>query len=299
MAAGNFLNYLRTPHWQRQSPWRRAVWQSMNSLGLTGLHVLPLHHNWIETHRRWMPLFGLDDIFDGYRIVQISDLHYSPLVRRGYLSQLFDLVNAQRPDLIVVTGDLVTGGHIFVNGVVNLLKQLHARDQVIVTFGNHDYTMSGNRIKSHGGSLADKLESALEHVGINVLRNERTTITRGKARLTVVGLDDEWTARIDPAKAFSRLHDDHPIICLNHNPANAAELLDFPWQWMLSGHTHGRAVEDIKVAGRQVRKRRPFVRGYYAIGTRHLYVNKGLSYGQRRHSWCKPEITVFRLTGRV
>jgi predicted MPP superfamily phosphohydrolase len=86
------------------------------------------------------------------------------------------------------------------------------------------------------------------------------------------------------------------IICLNHNPANARELLRYPWQWMLSGHTHGRQVATSRF-GRTFypHRYRHYTHGYYAVQGRHLYVNRGLSYGQRMQSWCRPEVTVFKL----
>ncbi len=84
---------------------------------------------------------------------------------------------------------------------------------------------------------------------------------------------------------------------LNHNPANCMELMKYPWQWMLAGHTHGRPMEEMKIRGKIVRKGRPFVGGYYEVEPgRHLYVNRGLSYGDGRHGANRPEITVFRLS---
>jgi hypothetical protein len=65
---------------------------------------------------------------------------------------------------------------------------------------------------------------------------------------------------------------------------------------MLAGHTHGRQVATSKFGRRFYPKRyRHFTHGYYAVNGRHLYVNKGLSYGQRIQHWCRPEITVFKL----
>src|SRR5690606_5033968 len=80
-------------------------------------------------------------------------------------------------------------------------------------------------------------------------------------------------------------------------PANVRELMTYPWQWMLSGHTHGRAVATSRFGQRLYPRRyRHFTHGYYAVDGRHLYVNRGLSYGQRILEWCRPEITVFKAT---
>ncbi len=131
-----------------------------------------------------------------------------------------------------------------------------------------------------------------------MLRNESLTLNAPGATkpLVIVGLDDEWSGNIDPRRAFGDVDSSLPIICLNHNPVNVRELLEYPWQWMLSGHTHGRQVATSKV-GRALypHRYRHYTHGYYSVAGRHLYVNRGLSYGQRVQDWCKPEISVFTL----
>ncbi len=289
--------YFKQPQWKRQHKWRRMIWRGLARLGLTGLHGLPVHSKWVDIHRRRMWMKNLDPAFEGYRIVQISDLHFSPLVSRSYLIQMIELVNKQRPDVVVATGDLLTGGHQFVHGITHLLERIKATDGVIATFGNHDYTMRGKKQWHIGQRLSDRLENHLEKHKINVLRNERTILKRGDGEVIIVGLDDEWTGRMDAKRGFETCDGKCPVICLNHNPVNARELLEFPWQWMLAGHTHGRPMEEMKIRGKIVRKGRPFVGGYYEVEPgRHLYVNRGLSYGDGRHGANRPEITVFRLS---
>jgi hypothetical protein len=131
------------------------------------------------------------------------------------------------------------------------------------------------------------------------LRNEVWKLdgTAGAGRpLTIVGLDDEWSGHIDPERAWRNVDPDLPIVCLNHNPVNAVQLMKYPWQWMLSGHTHGRQVATSRF-GRALypHRYRHFTHGYYSVNGRHLYVNRGMSYGQRVLDWCRPEITVFKL----
>ena len=101
------FHYLENPEWRRQHRWRRAIWMSMSRMGLTGLHALPLNRRWVEIHRRRMPLAGLDPSLSGLKMVQISDLHYSPVVWERYLLQFIRWVNDLKPDVVVVTGDLI------------------------------------------------------------------------------------------------------------------------------------------------------------------------------------------------
>lgn len=295
----DLLKYFHTPNWRKQGNWRRTVWDTAARLGLTGIHGLPVNRRWIEFHRRTMPFAGLDPVLAGMKIVQISDLHYSPMVWKGYLDQFMDWVNDLEPDMVFVTGDLVTGGYRWALRVAQILERLKAPQGVICTFGNHDYSFYGKQSKAEGLRRADYLEKALEHRGLIVLRNEVLRVTRTGATkpLTIVGLDDEWSGAIDAPAAFAQVSPDETIVCINHNPINARELLRYPWQWMVAGHTHGRQVGTTKF-GRHVARNqtRPFVHGHYSIDGRHLYVNRGLSYGQRIKDWCRPEITVFKLT---
>jgi hypothetical protein len=212
---------------------------------------------------------------------------------------------------VVVTGDLITGGYRFAPRIAEMLAKVRASQGVVCTFGNHDYSWYGKTRVIEGLRRADFLEKCLMDAGLIVLRNQVLRIcppeasesaeangSKGHHRghpLLLVGLDDEWSGNIDPAKAFAGVPEDHPIVCLNHNPANCTQLLTFPWQWMLSGHTHGRQTGDNAIA-RRYAGRRQYTHGYYAVGGRHLYVNRGLSYGQRVKHWCRPEVTVFRLT---
>jgi hypothetical protein len=293
-----FLEYFNKPHWSRQHIWRRAIWRNMARLGLTGMHALPVNRRWVDIHRRPMPLTNLDPAMAGWKIVQISDLHYSPVVWQKYLIQYLHWVNDLQPQLVVITGDLITGGYRYADRIATLLSHVKAEHGVICTFGNHDYSIYGKRTNGEGIRRADYLESSLKKRGLIVLRNETLRIKTpdAKSPLTIVGLDDEWSGNIDPAKAFAGVSAAHPIICLNHNPANVRDLMGYPWQWMLSGHTHGRQVATSKI-GRTLypHRYRHYTHGYYSVSGRHLYVNRGLSYGQRVLEWCRPEITVFKL----
>ena len=291
------LEYLKTPHWRRQHRWRRAIWQTMSRVGLTGVYALPLNRRWVEIHRRVMPFPNLDPAFEGFKIVQISDLHYSPVVWQRYLIQYLAWVNELQPDLVVVTGDLITGGYRFAHRIATILSHLRAKHGVICTLGNHDYSVYGKAFSAEGERRADYLAKCLKDRKLIVLRNQRCDIRLGNSNpLTIVGLDDEWSGHLDADKGFAGIKDDHPILCLNHNPANCPQLMKYPWHWMLSGHTHGRQVATSKFGRKFYPHRyRHFTHGYYAVNGRHLYVNRGLSYGQRVQDWCRPEITAFKL----
>jgi hypothetical protein len=292
------VSYFKHPHWGRQHAWRKAIWSTMARVGLTGVHGLPVNRRWIDIHRRAMPMKNLDPAFAGLKIVQISDLHYSPVVWKRYLLQFVDWINELEADCVVVTGDLITGGYRYADRISDILAHLKAPMGVICTFGNHDYSVYGKGMSPEGRRRADHLERSLIDKGLIVLRNEVHYLKRDGAAtpLAIVGLDDEWSGHIDADAAFAGVDPALPAICLNHNPANCNELMDHEWQWMLSGHTHGRQIATSAIGKRLYPKKyRHFTHGYYSVNGRHLYVNRGLSYGQRVLDWCRPEVTVFKL----
>ncbi len=283
------------PDWRRQWDLRGRVWRGLGRLGLTGLHAAPIHRHWLDVRRLAMPLPDLPANLIGKRIAQISDLHVSPVVWKGYMREQLRHVANLRPDLLVVTGDLVTGGYRYAAYAADLLAELDPRPPlgIVCTLGNHDYSMHGKRNPREADRRAGHFAKVLGERELTLLLNEPLDI----GGLTLVGLDDLWTGRLDADAAFARINGG-PTICLNHDPRNAAELLDFPWHWMLSGHTHGRQLATSAVGKAfNKKRRRAYVRGLYELpGGRKLYVNRGLSYGQRWERWCKPEITVFKLT---
>src|SRR4051812_16955513 len=151
------VRYLKHPEWRRQHRWRHAVWRTMSRVGLTGVHALPMSRRWVDIHRRPMPLAGLDPALEGAKLVQISDLHYSPVVWQRYLVQYVHWVNELEPDIVAVTGDLITGGYQFAKRIATLLSHLRAPHGVICTFGNHDYSIYGKNANGEGKRRADYL----------------------------------------------------------------------------------------------------------------------------------------------
>ena len=296
--------FVHRPHWARQYHLRQRVWHAFARLGLTGLHSGPIHRAWLDVRRLSMPLHGLDPAFEGFRLVQISDLHVSPVVWRGFLAEQLRHVADLKPDLLVVTGDLITGGYRYARLAADLLAHIEPRPAmgIVCILGNHDYSMHGKRSLLEATRRGAYFQKVLGERGLTLLLNDAWRLRCNGARrpLTLVGLDDLWSGRLDASRAFAGISADEPVICLNHDPRNALQLLDHPWQWMLSGHTHGRQLAQNAMGRRFNRKRRrEFVRGRYELpGGRMLYVNRGLSYGQRFEHWCKPEITLFRLTAR-
>src|ERR1044071_7640566 len=180
------ISYLKNPEWRRQHRWRQALWRTMSRVGLTGVHALPMNRRWVDIHRRKMPLANLDPANVGLKIVQISDLHYSPVVWQRYLVQHIKWINELDADLVVVTGDLITGGYRFAHRIATILSHVKAPLGCVCTFGNHDYSIYGKSAPSEGERRANYLEKCLEDRGLIVLRNEVVKVARKGAKTPVV-----------------------------------------------------------------------------------------------------------------
>jgi len=266
----------------------------LSAFGIVG-YAWRIEPIWPEWVRRSMPIPNLPADFEGMRLVQISDLHVGAGVPMVYLDKWIDAINDRGADLIVVTGDLVHHPQPErARAAARLLGRLRATHGVLAVLGNHDWgtTREGGGIRR----LADRVRAALSAEGIRVLTNESVVIRRGTSRLWVVGVDDYWGDRHDPAGATADVPASGPYIALVHNPDSAWELLDKPPAWVLAGHTHGGQVS-IPLVGPPVvpTRHKQLVAGHYRLGTTSVYVNRGLGWVKRLRFNARPEITEFTL----
>lgn len=228
--------------------------------------------------------------FEGFTIVQISDLHVGPTIGEAYVRRVVEIANALEPDLIALTGDIVDGSVPRLAAAVAPLAQLRARDGVVLALGNHDYYSGANAWAAHFGGL-----------GIDVLRNEYRVLARGSARLVVGGVADpagqmETPSDVPrPELAAGPPQLDAPRILLAHNPklAPLAERAGFDLQ--LSGHTHAGQFFPWTLAVRLVHA--PHVEGLSRQGRTWVYVNAGTgTWGPPVRLGTRPELTLLRLT---
>lgn len=236
---------------------------------------------------------GLPAAFDGYRVLQLTDIHASRLLTGEWVANVVAESNAQRPDLVVITGDLVDGSVAARANDVRPLGELKAPDGVIAITGNHEYY----------GQYAQWMP-AFRKLGMQVLENSHTVIRRDGAQLTIAGVTDPVAARYglpmpDLDKALAGADPTAPVILLDHRPtlarANAAKGVAL----QLSGHTHGGHI----VGMDQLVKRANggFVSGGYAVDGMSLYVSNGAGLwpGFAARIGVPSEITVFTLRRRV
>lgn len=205
--------------------------------------------------------------FEGYRLLQLTDLHISRLFPRSWAQAVVARANALDADLVTVTGDLIDGSVDDRAADVAPLADLRARDGVLGIPGNHEYFFGYDQWMEHDSGL-----------GIQMLQNRHIVISRGAAQIVIAGVTDLAATRSsfpppDLAAALNGAPDGAPVILLDHQPRMAARAAKAGVAVQLSGHTHGGMVRglDLLVA----RANNGFVSGLYDVDGMQLYVNNG------------------------
>ena len=220
-----------------------------------------------EVRRVELQIPGLPSELDGFRLVQLTDLHISRMFPASWVEQVVQRTNALDADLIVVTGDVIDGTTAARENDVRPLGDLRARLGVIASPGNHEYYFG---LKEWVGKL--------ESLGMRVLVNSHEIVDTGRGPLAIVGVADTVALRYgldgpDIARATQGIDGGVVKILLSHRPVDTQPHADAGVALQLSGHTHGGM---ILVFDQVVRNANyGFVSGLYAIGGMQLYLSNG------------------------
>ena len=205
----------------------------------------------------------------GYKIVQLSDVHIGPTLDRAFMQRIVAQVNAERPDMVVITGDLVDGSVDQLGEHVRPLSELRARDGVFFVTGNHEYY-----------SGADEWIAFLRTLNVRTLRNERVEIG-GENGFYLAGVDDASAHQFggDHGANYDRAlggRDTNKVtVLLAHQPRQITKAEPHAPDVMLSGHTHGGQIAPFMFL---VKLQQPYVAGLYNHGHTQLYVSRGTGY---------------------
>ena len=227
--------------------------------------------------------------FDGYRLVQIGDIHLDDWTKPERLTEIVAKVNAQRPDLIAITGDFASysAKELDTRSLTDALRKLRARDGVVAILGNHDY-LTG----------VELVRRCIREAGITELVNSVLTLRRGDASLHVAGIDDVMEGRSRLDLVLHDLPDSGAAILLAHEPDFAdVSAATGRFDLQLSGHSHGGQVA-VPFLRRLVLPpfSQRYTRGLYDVRGMIQYTNRGLGFVHARlRILCRPEITVFTL----
>lgn len=169
----------------------------------------------------------LGEEFDGYRIVQISDLHNAKFGKNN--QKLVDRIRESEPDMIVLTGDLVDSNHTNVDRAVQFVDEIVKICPVYYVTGNHEYWLEASEY--------DELMSGLTGAGAVILDDQVVEVSRGDAKFRLVGLGDR---SLSDGTLGTLLNDEREFtVVLAHEPQYLARYAGTGVDLVLSGHAHG------------------------------------------------------------
>jgi uncharacterized protein len=265
------------------------------------LALRPLHRMWrrtideIQVSEIDLPVRGLPAALRGLVACQISDFHVDRDEDLERLASAVEAINQQHPDLIFLTGDYFSGPdtmHRYLGAFHDALKSLRPKSGLFAILGNHDHWSS-----------ADRITDALKRAGADVLANDSRRLSLRSEKIVVVGIDDLWSRRAEPARAFGDVNSDDCTIVLAHNPDTALYTRHLKPGVMLSGHTHGGVVR-IPFYGSPLKSILRIGKEFYSGLNRYedfyIYTNRGLgTFWLRIRINCPPEVSRFSLTPLV
>src|SRR5215204_3424618 len=245
---------------------------------LTEPYMLSIEHERIELNR-------LPKAFDGFRVVQLSDIHHGPFSSSEQIERAVETANRLQPDIIALTGDYISKERHYAAPCAEMLGRLRARFGVFAVLGNHDHWVD-----------AALITDLFRAEGITMLVNQGMRLELGDEAFWLAGVDDTMVGLEDLSLALAGSREDEMKLLLAHNPIVLRRAARADVDLVLSGHTHGGQValrSEPSVSGGP---RRRFLKGLGRLGNTQIYVNRGLGtvvlpirYG------CPPEISLLEL----
>jgi uncharacterized protein len=253
---------------------------------LSSIYAHKIEPLWFEVTHIDITLPKLDRAFNGYRIVQISDLHAGNGIDRSQLEKVVDAVNAEHPDLVVITGDHITRIPKQHLELLDTLAKLRPRDLTISILGNHDVHNDPAPVRQ-----------AIKQAGITLLENNIHTLNRNGATLHIAGVGDVFFKQDRLDLVLAQLPATGAAIMLAHEPDFAdktAATRRFGLQ--LSGHSHGGQIRIPFYDGYVPSLAEKYPLGRYQVGEMIQYTNRGIGLVKIAVRFnCRPEISVFDL----
>lgn len=278
------------------------------------LHGLTFGKFKYTVRRETLHFPDLPDAFDGFTITQVSDIHvgsFDPATDRAEIEHAISMINEQKSDLLLFTGDLVNNRAEEMKPWMDVFSKMHAPYGKYSVFGNHDY---GDYVSWDEDPKQDVIKKAAnlerlklvhKELGFRLMLNENTTIEKNGQKLWLLGVENWGTGGFvkhgDLDRALAQVPLDGFKILMSHDPSHWDTVVRHKFEHIhltLSGHTHGAqfGVEIPGIKWSPIKYRYPYWAGLYKEGKRYIYVNRGfgfLALPARVGIW--PEITVLTL----
>jgi uncharacterized protein len=227
----------------------------------------------------------LPEVLDGFRIVQLSDIHHSPFTSREQIKRAVDTANSLQPDIIALTGDYISKERRYAAPCAEMLGRLRARHGVYAVLGNHDHWTD-----------AALITDLFRAEGITMLVNQGMRFEKNGAAFWIAGVDDTMVGLEDLSLALAGSSEDELKLLLAHNPIILRRAARAGVDLVLSGHTHGGQVSLRPERSASGRPRRRLLKGLARQGETQIYVTRGLGtvvlpvrFG------CPPEVSLLEL----
>jgi predicted MPP superfamily phosphohydrolase len=254
-----------------------------------------------------VPVEGLPAALDGFKVVQISDMHSGSWTQKEPLRDAVKMINTEQPDIVCFTGDIVNNEATEMLPYIDIFREVKGKHGVFSVLGNHDYAdyvqWPSEAAKQENMEL---LYDVHRQLGWDLLRDENRTLEVNGHRVGVLGVENWSAAMRFPKKgnldqAYAGSEDCDCKILLSHDPTHwdAQVRPNYPdIDLTLSGHTHGFQF-GVEIPGFRWSPAQYIYKqwaGLYRQGRQHLYVNRGLGFlGYPGRVGILPEITVLTL----
>lgn len=250
----------------------------------TATDAFALEPRRLTLQRLEVPIQGLPEAFDGYRIALFSDFHYPLWSSAEMIRRAVALANSFQPDLMTLPGDFVDKRVKTIPDLGGLFDAAQAKDGVVGTLGNHDHLAGAEGVRR---AVADRTP-------IRLIDNQAITVERGGQALAIGGVGDLWEGVVKPDRALAQIAPETPRILLSHNPDLAEEMtVRVRVDLQLSGHTHGGGVclpggVALMVPSLYGQK---FRAGLVEGRSHRVYVTRGVCSVWHNRLLCPPEVT--------
>lgn len=245
---------------------------------LTEPYMLTIEHRQIYLKR-------LPKSLDGFRVVQLSDIHHSAFTSREQIERAVETANSLQADIVALTGDYISKERKYAAPCAEMLGKLRARFGVFAVLGNHDHWVD-----------AALMTDLFRAEGITVLINEGMRFEQRGGSFWLAGVDDTMVGLEDLPLAMAGSSETEMKLLLAHNPIILRRAAHAGVDLVLSGHTHGGQVTLRSEKGASGRPRRRLLKGLARQAATQIYVSRGLGtvvlpirYG------CPPEVSLLEL----
>ncbi len=247
---------------------------------------------WLETTFRKIDGLGLKETI---RVLHLSDFHASWCVPWKRIQESIERGLAEKPDLVLITGDYVTGRGHDVSGYPDVLAPLRGHPHCYAVFGNHD----GSYKPGDETLMTTMLDRIFAEAGIRFLVNRSVTEEIRGTPVKIAGVGDLWQGPVEPEDCLIPIrHEKGPLtLLMAHNPDTKERVLGYHWDVMFSGHTHGGqvVVPVLNWAPLLPVNDRSMVAGLYSWKERWVHITRGVGNLHGIRFNCRPEVSLVDL----